>query len=422
MTSTSSAARARLQVEVVSIASLHEWDRNPRNISDHALERLKRSLEAEPQMLDARPVIALTDGTVVAGNMRLRAARELGWKTVPTVFVDLDENRAREWALRDNASYGEWDDAALADLMREMQDDGANLDLTGFDEQEFAAILESVEDPLPKNIDDAPPLPDEPRSVLGEVYELGPHRLMCGDATDAGAMAILMDGEQAACLWTDPPYGIEYESNGRRMRAAALGLTDDQAGIRAIQNDDAEGLPSLLAAAFATADSVLMPGAPLYIAHPAGPLSLVFYAAGEGIGWEFRQALIWDKGSMVLGRSDYHYAHESIIYGFKPAPKGRMGRGGKHWFGDHSQTSVFRVPKPSRSEEHPTMKPVELVRQMLANSLPPSGIVLDPFGGSGTTLIAAHSLRRRACLMELDPRYCDVIRARWETADYLAGS
>jgi DNA modification methylase len=201
-------------------------------------------------------------------------------------------------------------------------------------------------------------------------------------------------------VWTDPPYGVDY-----------VGKTQD---ALTIQNDSAGGgLFDLLAAAFGVVATVCRRGAPVYVAH-ADTERVCFESAMESAGLKVRQNLIWVKNVMVMGRSDYHYKHEPILYGFVPADSGRLGRGGERWFGGNNQTTVFEVDRPARSAVHPTMKPVALVDAMLANSLPFGGVVLDPFAGSGSTLIAAHGRGGRCFSVELDPRYADVILRRFE--------
>ena len=345
-------------------------------------------------------MIALPDGTVVCGNQRLRAAVERGWETIPVLVVDLDPERARLWALRDNAAYGEWDEPALAELLAELAAGGVDLALSGFETADLDRLLAGLQpdaDP-----DEAPSLPGTADSLPGKVYELGPHRLICGDATDPDVLSELMHGERAEVLWTDPPYGVDY-----------VGKTKESLRIR---NDGRDGLAELLRDAFAAIDSVLAPSARFYVAAPAGPLGLTFRTAVLEAGWSLHQTLVWVKQTAVLGHSDYHYVHEDVLYGWKPGP-GRPGRGrhrGSRWYGDNAQTSVFHIDRPTRSTEHPTIKPVALVEAMLRNSSRRGDAVLDPFAGSGSTLIACERLGRRCFAVELDPRYCDVIRQRYE--------
>lgn len=210
-----------------------------------------------------------------------------------------------------------------------------------------------------------------------------------------------MAGGQADCMWTDPPYGVSY-----------VGKTAD---ALTIENDGADDFEQILRGAFAAVTPALKPGAAIYVAAPAGRQSVAFGVEFINAGWRLHQGLSWVKNTMVLGHSDYHYAHEIIFYGYTQGG-GRRGRGGEGWYGDNSQTSVLNFDKPSRSEEHPTMKPVALVAYCLENSSKPGQTILDPFGGSGTTLIAAHQTGRHARLVELDPRYCDVICRRYQQA------
>jgi len=200
-------------------------------------------------------------------------------------------------------------------------------------------------------------------------------------------------------MWTDPPYGVSYE--GKTARALR------------IANDGAAGLEDLLRESFACVDQGLAPGAPIYVAHPAGALSVTFGSAFLERGWRLHQTLVWVKDSLVLGRSDYHYRHEPILYGYKPG-QGRLGRGGAGWYGGNAETSVLEVERPKASREHPTSKPPELIERCLRNSSARRDLVLDPFAGSGSTLVACERAGRAARLIELDPAYCDVIVCRYE--------
>jgi DNA modification methylase len=227
---------------------------------------------------------------------------------------------------------------------------------------------------------------------------LGQHRLLCGDSTEAADVERLMGGGLADCMWTDPPYGVDY-----------VGKTADALTIK---NDGPSDIEAVVSRAFALAAAALEPGAPVYCAHPAGAQGLLFAGLFDE-AFSFRQGLVWNKGQMVLGHSDYHYSHEPILYGYTVGP-GRRGRGGEGWYGDNSQTSVIDVPKPLASSEHPTSKPVELIERCLRNSTPAGAAVLDLFAGSGSTLIACENLCRRCYAMEIDPGYCDCIVDRFE--------
>jgi site-specific DNA-methyltransferase (adenine-specific) len=240
-----------------------------------------------------------------------------------------------------------------------------------------------------------------PESRLGQIYEHGCHKLACGDARDAELLGRLLGGVRPELLWTDPPYGVSYVGKtGRRLRIA---------------NDDTTA-PTLLIEALRAIDPLLAPSARFYIATPAGPQGSGFRQAVAEIGWQHHQTLVWVKNSLVLGHSDYHYRHEEILYGYRPG-EGRPGRGrhaGSRWRGGNDQSSVFFVDRPAASELHPTMKPVALIEPMLRNSTRRGDPVIDLFAGSGSTLIACEKTGRRCLAVELDPRYCDVIRRRYQ--------
>ncbi len=299
---------------------------------------------------------------------------------------------------------GAWRDSKqseerLAELIAEI-DEGADLGLSGFDDRELQRMLDSVGG-IEEEAPDPKPLPRRPKTKAGDLYELGVHRLLCGDVRSRDAWTALMQGKQAAAVWTDPPYGVDY-----------VGKTED---AMRLENDQGGGLAELLSGAFTRLDEVLSPGGVLYIAHPAGPGATVFGQAFAEAGWRHHQTLVWVKDTMVLGHSDYHYRHEPILLGYKPG-KGRHGRGGKGWYGGDDQTSVLEYERPKASREHPTTKPVPLVEHCLRNSTKKGDVVLDPFCGSGSTVIAADRLGRRCFAMDVDPAYCDVAVARWEAA------
>jgi site-specific DNA-methyltransferase (adenine-specific) len=275
-----------------------------------------------------------------------------------------------------------------------LQEEGFNTDLTGFSDDELNALLtvETVEgetDP-----DEVPEPPVEPITKLGDIWILGNHRLMCGDSTSIDSVNRLMGGEHANLLLTDPPYNVAYE-----------GKTED---ALTIQNDSMgnESFAQFLRDAYSTADTVMKEGAVFYIWHAPSEVYNFSKAVFE-VGWKLRQCLIWNKNALILGRQDYHWKHEPCLYGWK--------EGAAHYWGsDRTQTTVLDFNKPRRNGEHPTMKPVELFEYQIKNSSKPLDVVLDLFGGSGTTAIACEKTGRKARLMELDPKYCDVIVKRWE--------
>jgi DNA modification methylase len=376
-------------------------ERNPRGITTEGLAALRRSLLEAPEMLLAKPLLVTPSWMILWGHQRWRVACELGWPTVPVVVVSgLTRGQERTWALRDNQSYGYWEERSLRELLDELQAEGVEMILTGFlsaDLDRYLAPFQTAVDP-----DAAPGLRDgEPESRPGEIYKLGPHRLLCGNARQREPLLALFGNERAELLLTDPPYGVEYVGKtARRLR---------------IRNDAAAGLAELLGEAFAAAIAVLAPSAPFYLASPSGPCGTVFRLALEQAGCRFHQELVWVKNSPVLGHSDYLHQHETFLYGWTPGP-GRPGRGrhpGTRWRGDNCQTTVLFCDRPARSAEHPTMKPVALLETLIKNSSARDEIVFDPFAGSGSTLIACERLGRRCFAVELDPAYCDVIRRRY---------
>jgi DNA modification methylase len=399
-----------MQVIQVPISKIRFAQYNPRKISDTEMASLKRSLQrfgfVDPVVVNRRrgkSWSAAERGTViVGGHQRVRAARELGHKAVPVVYVDLSPDDEKLLNLALNKIGGEFDLPKLAEILRDLRKAKADLGASGFSQKEITRAIADAERELsaslPPDEEDVPDLPRKPRTQPGELIRLGPHRLLCGDSTKPEHMKCLMGGDRADLLWTDPPYGVDYV--GKTARAMT------------IRNDGRRGLQDLLRTAFAAVDAGLEPGAAFYVAHPAGLPAVPFINAVLQTGWLVRQNLVWVKDTMVLGHSDYHYRHEAILYGYKPAA-GRLGRGGMGWYGGEDQTSVFEIARPKASRDHPTMKPVALIEACVRNSSQREDVILDPFGGSGSTLIACHRLGRRAFLMEIDPRYCDVIRERW---------
>jgi DNA modification methylase len=332
--------------------------------------------------------------TLIDGHLRKDLDPD---QVVPVLVLDVDEDEARKLlATMDPISaLARPDPQALIDLLSGM--DTQSEALADLLEQLYRSADEELRRLL-RDVEEIPSSP-EPRARSGDRYLLGEHRLLCGDATSDADMARLMAGSKADLLVTDPPFGVQIV--GRTKRALR------------IRGDVPEGLEELLDRSFARAGEVLREGAPLYVFHPAGELSVVFAKAFLAQGWELRQSLIWKKDRFVLGHGDYHYAHEPILFGYTPSPS-RRGRGAGGFYGGNAQSSVLEVPRPTASREHPTAKPVELIRRLVSNSSRRGQVVLDPFAGSGTTLIACEELARRAFVMELDPGYCDVIIARYE--------
>lgn len=408
-----------VQHAVVALDALHAHPQNYRHHPDQQISRLAASLARFSQV---RSIVVQegADGRylIVAGHGLVEAARREGFTELHADVIPAtwSPTAVAGYLVADNESSRGADDdlTQLAAMLEEQRAAGEHLEALGYSDDELAALLDDlaqaaltagqreVDDPDGGG-DDFDTTPDEngpTRVQPGDLWQLGVHRLLCGDSTRAEDVARLMAGERAEMMWTDPPYGVSYV--GKTKKA----LT--------IQNDGAGDLERLLHEAFSAADDkALDEGAAIYIAHPAGALSVTFGVCFVEQGWRFHERLIWVKDSMVLGHSDYHLKHEDIIFGYK-AGAGRRGRGGEGWYGDNAQVSVFEVPRPKRSEEHPTMKPVALVAAMMANSSDTGHVVYEPFCGSGSTLIAADRLGRKCRAIEIDPKFADVILRRRE--------
>ena len=339
-----------------------------------------------------RPIV-VRRGTneILAGNHTWKAAQTLGWQTLKATYVEVDDEGARRIVLVDNRAndVAGYDDVRLADLLTSL----ASLEGSGFTSEDLDALLASLTaSDTPTALtdpDDVPDLPEVAQSRLGQVWHLGPHRLLVGDST--GDLFALMQGDLANLVLTDPPYNVDYQGG------TGLKIENDK-----MLNDD---FARLLYEAFSEANKRAKAGAGIYIFH-ADSERVNFETAAELGGWSIRQNLVWVKNALVMGRQDYHWKHEPILYGWS--------RGGSHtWHGDRKQTTVIEWDRPTRSELHPTMKPVGLIQYLLGNSTQRGDIVLDPFGGSGSTLIACHQEGRIARLVELDPKYADVILRRY---------
>ncbi len=405
---------------------------NPRFIRDNKYKKLLESMQQDPDFLEIREIAvydmgegAATDERFVCigGNMRYRAAKQLGWKTVPCKIIPTgyDKEKIRRFILKDNAAFGETDWDILINEFTQAEIDAAAIDIPDIPDPHMDEAEEAEED----NFDIDSNTPKVARSKDGDIYQLGEHRLICGDSTKEEYINALMGVEQADLLVTDPPYNVDYHAKG---------------GLNKIANDNMADLNfiAFLTDAFKIANENIRQGAAVYIWH-ADSQGFNFRTATKNVGWTVRQCLIWNKNSLVLGRQDYQWKHEPCLYLWKD--------GAAHYFVDKRNlttviedkkdidemskqemkdllerifikqelpTTVINCDKPLRSADHPTMKPVSLIGQLIANSSRRGDIVLDIFGGSGTTLIAAEQLGRKCRMMELEPVYIDVICKRWE--------
>ena len=390
----------------VPIASLSP---DPSSARRHPARNIKAVVDSLRLYGQQKPIVVSSDGVILAGNAVYDAAMTLGWTHVAAVTSGLAGHDRRGYAIADNQSgdLSRWDEAMLAEQLRELDAHCESLDLEelGFTEVELVRLLQPE-----ISVDEIPEPGDEHCSENGAVYRLGEHRLLVGDATDPAALARLTDEGPADLLLTDPPYNVAYEGKTAEALTIANDSMDD-AAFRAFLTD-----------AFRAADSVMRPGAAYYVWH-ADSEGLNFRMACRSAGWTVRQNLVWVKNSMVLGRQDYQWQHEPCLYGWKDGAAHTWLGGRRHTTViDQADplTTVLRFDRPGRNAEHPTMKPVDLFEFQVRNSARRGEVVLDPFGGSGTTVIACERTGRRARTMELDPRYADVIRKRW--AEHVHGS
>jgi DNA modification methylase len=370
-----------MKITKVAINEVKVNPNNPRLIKDDKFKKLVQSVKEFPEMLDIRPIVVNADMVVLGGNMRLKACKEAGLKEVPIIMADkLTEDQQREFLIKDNVSGGEWDWDILANEWEVEQLEEWGLDIPINLETE----LEAVED----EFDSTPP--EEPISLLGDLYEIGEHRLLCGDSTDSDSVAKLMNGVLADMCHTDPPYNIDYEGGSKKREKIA--------------NDKLDDFPKFLYDVYTTISTALKKGGAIYVWH-ASSETHNFIQQFLNAGFLFKSYIVWNKNNSTFGRSDYHWKHEPCIYGWLD--------GASHkWCGDRKQTTVWDIERPSRSDEHPTMKPIPLCSKPLENSSVEGDIVLDVFLGSGSTMVASHQLKRKCYGMELDPKYCDVIVKR----------
>ena len=382
------------QLETIQIDALIPYARNSRTHSDAQVAQIASSIK---EFGFTNPVLIDGGGGIIAGHGRVLAARKLGMSEVPCIRLEhLNDAQKRAYVIADNrlALNSGWDTEMLKVEFADLQELGFDLELTGFDLDEIKELLAPVGTEGLTDPDDAPPLPEHPRTVPGDIWVMGKHRLLCGDSTSMDDLAKLCEGQLVDMWLTDPPYNVAYEGKTKD----ALKIKNDEMG------DDQ--FRQFLRDAYTAADTVMKPGAVFYIWH-ADSEGYNFRGAAKDAGWTVRQCLIWKKSSMVMGRQDYHWKHEPCLYGWK--------EGASHlWAADRKQTTILEFEKPSRNGEHPTMKPVALFEYQLLNNTKGGDQVLDSFGGSGTTLIAAEKNGRVARIMELDPKYCDVIVKRWQ--------
>ena len=372
-------------MEIVNknIEEIKMYENNPRN-NDGAVEYVANSIKEFGFKV---PIVLDKNNVIVAGHTRYKAAKLLNITEIPCIIVDdLSDEQVKAFRLIDNkaAELASWD----IDLLNLELENIKDIDMELFDFQ-ISNILDNV-------VDDEyeVELPEDPKTKTGNIYKLGNHYLMCGDSTNTDDVKKLMNNQLADLIVTDPPYNVNYE-----------GKTGDNLKI---MNDNMENnqFYSFLESAFINLYESIKDGGSIYVFH-ADTEGLNFRKAMMSSGFKLAECLVWVKNAFVMGRQDYHWKHEPVLYGWKP--------GASHYFiNDRSQSTVLEFDKPIRNEEHPTMKPIDLIAYLINNSSKKDEIVLDLFGGSGTTMIACEQTNRKAFIMELDPRYCDVIVDRWE--------
>jgi len=372
-----------VQIKTVSVEKLIPYVKNSRTHSDGQVAQIAASIK---EFGWTNPILVDGENGVIAGHGRLLAARKLGQKEVPVIeLAHMTESQKRAYVIADNqlAMNAGWDTTLLSLELADLKEQGFEMDVLGFDPKELDKLLEPEQVEGLTDEDAVPETPIEPKTKLGDIYQLGNHRLMCGDSTSIDAVEKLMDGQKADMVFTDPPYGVDYKG---------------------INNDDRGGLEELLRGSFGNYFATSKSGAACYVFH-SDKCADIFHQVFREF-FHFSSMIIWAKNSLTLSRTDYQSQHEPCLYGW-------MKDGSHSFYGDRKQVSVWKFDK-ERVEGHTTPKPVALIERALQNSSKGGDVVSDLFGGSGSTMIACEKLGRQARMMELDPKYCDVIVKRWE--------
>lgn len=377
-----------MKVEAKSIDEIKPYENNPRD-NDDAVDAVANSIK---EFGWQQPIVVDNEGVIIAGHTRYKAAQKLGLKHVPVVVADnLTPDQVKAYRLADNktAELADWN----MDLLNDELDQIRDIDMSDFGFDDLDSLeLEDADTAKDDNFDEA--TPTEPKSKPGQIYQLGRHRLMCGDSTNKSDVKELMGGYQADLLLTDPPYNVDYT----RKTKTAMKIVNDH-----LKDDD---FYKFLYSAFDCAKENMKDGAAYYVWY-ASSQAINFCRALNDAGMKVRQQLIWEKNQIVIGRQDYQWQHEPCLYGWN--------EDGSHaWYSDRKQSTVLHFDKPQRSDLHPTMKPIPLFDYQIKNSSKSGDIVLDLFGGSGTSIMACEQDGRTCYTMEFDPKYVDVIINRWE--------
>lgn len=386
-----------MEIQKINTNKLIPATYNPRKDlkpEDAEYQKIKRSIL---EFGFVSPLVINKDMTVIGGHQRLKVLKELGFEEVECIIVDLDKAKEKALNVALNKISGEWDTEKLEVLLEELKTEDFDVSLTGFDSDEVDDILKDLSGSKEDNFDVEEALQEieEPLTKQGDIWILGRHKLMCGDSTQKEDVLRLMNNQDADMILTDPPYNVDYE-----------GKTQDALKIVNDSMQDTE-FYKFLETSFKNMFESIKDGGSIYVFH-ADTEGLNFRNAFKKSGFKLAQCLVWVKNTFVMGRQDYQWRHEPILYGWK--------EGVAHYFIDNrSQSTVLEFDKPTRNAEHPTMKPIDLLVYLIKNSSKENNIILDLFGGSGSTLISAEQTKRICYMMELDPKYCDVIVKRWET-------
>lgn len=390
-----------MQITEVKVEALIPYAKNSRTHDDAQVAQIAASIK---EFGWTNPILVDGEKGIIAGHGRLMAARKLGMTQVPVIELKgMTEAQKKAYVIADNklAMNAGWDNDFLTLELKDLEDEGFDLSLTGFDDKELDALLNVIEGTEGlTDEDDVPAVPEEPKTKLGDIYILGNHRLMCGDSTSTDAVDLLMENKKADMVFTDPPYNMDFTGG-----IHADGSKSFNAKHGGIKNDKMS--QSEAADFFDAINSIIY-------AYCVGAFYITFYRLGIGEYWKslervnlkVRSLIIWDKGNHTLSNSDYMSKYEPIFYGWT---------GDNHkFYGGNNGMDIWEIKRTAKNDLHPTMKPVELIEKALEDASKSGNLVLDLFGGSGSTMIACEKLGRKARLMELDPKYCDVIVKRWE--------
>ncbi len=393
---------ATIEVKVVKISDIKSNPNNPRIIKDDKFKKLVESIKGFPEMANVRPIVVNTDMIVLGGNMRLKAMKEAGWKEAPIQIVDWDEQKQKEFIVKDNVGFGEWDWDDLANNWEAEELTDWGLDIPNFD----ATVLEAEEDDFA--------VPDggtETDIVLGDLFEIGEHRLLCGDSTDSDQVAKLMNGQKADMVFTDPPYNVDFKgqdlSNTTKDGIEILGHKGANSKHDKIKNDSMPDDEFVDFMKEVLSNVTLFNKGAWYFSFCDLKLDLLLTPLKE-MGFNWKSIIIWKKNQATLSGKDYKSRYEPIVYG---CPE-------NSFYGErYKQEDIWEFQRTLKNDLHPTMKPIPLIENALNNSSKEGMNVLDLFLGSGSTMVASHQLKRKCYGMELDPKYCQVIVDRMKKLD-----